>query len=220
IHQLHRPGAPFVFGYGNSPMDLKTVQAAYAHPIGMQTQGGMCDMARYYNLPTWGEAGHGCSKLCDEQAAQEGMFTILMAAMQGCNITHDVGYNNFGLGFSFETLVMNDNAIGMVKEVMKGVEVNEDTLSVDVIKKAGYNGDFLRTKHTREGARTMWRGDLSDFFSYQDWLSQGATSMGERVHAKVERILANHPAPALPQEIDAQIESIIEAAREKAATLD
>lgn len=213
IHQLRNPGAPFVFGYGNSPMDMRTVQAAYAHPVGMQTQGGMCDMARYYGLPSWGEAGHGCSKLPDEQAAQEGMFTIQIAALQGCNVTHDVGYNNFGLGFCLETLVLNDNAISMVKELLKGVEITEETLAVEAIKKTGCNGDFLRSELTRKGARQMWRSELSDYLPYSDWQGQGSLSMSERAHRKVKDIIASHYPEALDPEIDAHIEDIIRRAR-------
>ncbi len=220
VHQLRQPGAPFIFGFGNSPMDMKTIQADYAHPVGMQVQGGMCDMARFYALPNWGEAGHGCSKLPDEQAAQEGMFTIQLAALQGCNITHDVGYNNFGLGFCLETLVINDNAISMVKELMKGVEINEETLAVELIKKTGCQGDFLRSKMSRQGARSMWRSELCDYHSYKDWLAMGATTMGERAHRKVQEILANHQPQPLDPAVDAQIEAIIAAARRRAELLE
>lgn len=220
VHQLRSPGAPFVFGFGDSPMDMKTVQADYAHPVCMQIQGGMCDMARFYNLPSWGQAGEGCSKLGDEQAIQEGTFTIQMAAFQGCNITHDVGYNNFGLGFSFELLVMHNNAIGQVKEAMKGVVVNEETLAVDLIKKTGCHGDFLRSKMTRNGAKAMWRGELNDYNGYKEWLAQGSLSMGDRAHMKVRKLLAEYLPAALPAEVDQKIEAIIEAARKKAAELD
>ncbi|MEG2212994.1 MAG: trimethylamine methyltransferase family protein, partial [Clostridiales bacterium] len=178
------------------------------------------DMARFYNLPNWGQAGEGCSKLPDEQAIQEGSFSLQMAAFQGCNITHDVGYNNFGLGFSFETLVMHNNCIGQIKEMMKGVEVTEETLAVDLIKKTGCNGDFLRSKMSRNGAKLMWRGELNDYHSYKDWQAAGATTMGERAHGKVEKILAEHQPAQLAPAIDQQIESIIEAARKKAAKMD
>ena len=95
-------------------------------PLALQVQNGMCDMARYYKLPSWGEAGDSCSKICDEQSALEAAQLIQMAAVQGCNIIHDVGYMNFGLGFSLEHLVICDEIIGRVKEVMKGVEITEE----------------------------------------------------------------------------------------------
>ena len=213
VHQLRQAGAPFIFGSGDSPMDMKTVQADYAHPVCMQIQGGMCDMARYYNLPCWGQAGEGCSKLADEQAIQEGTFTLQMAALQGSNLTHDVGYNNFGLGFSFETLAMHNNCIGQIKELMKGVEVNEETLAVDLIMQTGCNGNFLRSKMSRQGAKTMWRGQLNDYQAYKDWQAAGSLSMGARAHALVQHILAHHHAPALDPAVDRQIEAILENAR-------
>ncbi len=215
--QTYRPGAPFVFGFGDSPLDLRTVQAAYAHPLGMRVQGGMCDMARFYDLPCWGEAGHGCSKLCDAQAVQEGMFTIEIAALQGCNITHDLGYNNFGLGYSLESLAINDQAVSMVKELFKGVEEDEASLSLEEIMQVGCNGDFLRCKQTRAGARTMWRGQLSDYRSADVWRADGAKSMEQRAHERIQKLLAEHHPQPLTSQVDQAIESILEAARKNAA---
>jgi len=213
IHQLYRPGAPFVYGFGNSPIDMKTVQSAYAVPLSMQIQSGMCDMAHFYNLPSWGEAGHGCSKMSDEQSAMEAMQTIQMAAFQGCNITHDVGYLNFGLGYSLENLVICNEMIGRTKEIMKGVEVNDITLAVDQIKRVGHNGDFLREKETRKNARLMWRGELSDFFTFTDWQARGSNSMGERAHHTVKNLISNYKPEPLNNDTDKKIEAILEKIR-------
>ena len=209
IYQLTNPGGPFVFGTGNSPIDMKTVQSGYALPLGMQIQWGMCDMSHYYDLPSWGEAGHGCAKMIDEQSAIEAMHTLQLAAFHGCNITHDVGYMNFGLGFSLENLVLCDEMISRVKEIMKGVEVNKDTLAVEAIDRVGFGGDFLREKDTLKQARSMWRGELSDFYTFQDWERLGKTSMGERAHKKVKDIIENYKPVSLNQEVDQVIEDIL-----------
>lgn len=216
IYQLTNPGGPFIFGYGNSPMDMRTTQSAYGVPLGMQIQWGMCDMAQYYNLPSWGEGGHGCSKICDEQSALEAMYSLQLAALQGCNLTHDVGYLNFGLGFSLENLVLCDEMISRVKATMQGIVVNEETLSVEAINGVDYGGDFLRDAATRKAAPAMWRGELSDFHSFQDWESLGSKSMGERAHEKVQNIAEAYQPQPLAEEIDQAIEAVLNAAAKKA----
>ncbi|MEG1997839.1 MAG: trimethylamine methyltransferase family protein, partial [Clostridiales bacterium] len=55
-------------------------------------------------------------------------------------------------------------------------------------------------------------GDLSDMNAYSTWFEAGATTMGERAHEKVKKILAEYqPAPLDPQ-ADAAIEAILQAA--------
>ena len=212
IHQLAAPGAPFVYGFGNSPMDMRTLQCCYAMPGAIQIQSGMCEMAHYYNLPCWGEAGNGCSKLCDAQAIEEATQFIQMAALQGCNITHDVGYLDFGLSISLELLVISDDIIARVKEVMAGVEVNEATLSVDEIKQAGYNGNYLRAASTRKAAKEGWRSDLGDYTTYENWCAAGSKTMEERAHEKVKKIIAEYR----PKELDPSIVEKITAIVKKA----
>ncbi|MEG1537858.1 MAG: trimethylamine methyltransferase family protein, partial [Clostridiales bacterium] len=118
IQQVYRPGAPFLYGYCNSPIEMRTVQSVYAAPLALQVQVGMCDMAHYYQLPSWGEAGDSVSKVCDEQSAMEAMQLMQVSAMSGCSLIHDGGYMNFGLGFSLEHLMVCNEIIGRIKEFM------------------------------------------------------------------------------------------------------
>jgi trimethylamine--corrinoid protein Co-methyltransferase len=214
ITQLKSAGAPFLFGYGNGPMDMKTMQSIYASPTEIQIQGGMCDMARFYGLPSWGEAGDGCSKKCDEQSTMECSQFIMMAALQGCNVTHDVGYLDFGLSYSFENLVVCNEIIGRTKATVKELNTDEDYLGYDVIARVGHGGNYLVDKHTYKHLREDWSGDLSDFTSFETWKSKGATSMVDRAHEKVNKILAEHQPKPLPEEINQKIEAILTKARQ------
>lgn len=212
IHQLVNPGAPFVYGFGNAPMDMRTLQCCYALPLAIQIQSGMCAMAHYYNLPCWGEAGNGCSKMCDEQAIEEATQFIQMAALQGCNLTHDIGYLDFGLSYSLELLVISDDIIARTKEVMAGVEVNESTLAVDEIKQAGFNGNYLKAVSTRRAARENWRSSLADYTTYENWVKNGSLSMGDRAHEMVLQIIAEHKPEPLTSEQEEKIEIIVKGA--------
>jgi trimethylamine--corrinoid protein Co-methyltransferase len=213
IHQLKNPGAPFLYGFGNGPMDLKTMQSIYASPTAIQIQGGMCELARFYQLPSWGEAGDGVSKLCDEQSTMEASHFILMAALQGCNVTHDVGYLDCGLSISFEHLAICDEIISRTKATVKELKTDEEYLGYDAIARVGHGGNYILDKHTYDHMREEWRGDLSDFNSYETWHNKGKLSMSERAHQKVKHILSNYQPEPLPAEVDAKIEEILEQAR-------
>jgi len=214
IHQLKNPGAPFLYGYGNSPMDMRTMQAGYAMPMAMQIQGGMCDLARYYDLPTWGEAS-SCSKAVDTQAVMESSQFVLMAALQGCNVTHDIAYLEFGLTYSVEFLVIVNEIIGRTKHIVGDLKTDEDYLGLDAICRVGHGGNYMGDEHTYRHLRENWRGELSDFRGYDDWSKDGSSTMEQRAKAKVKQILASHQPAPLKEDFDKQIAMILQEARQK-----
>ena len=132
-----------------------------------------------------------------------------MAAMQGCNLTHDIGYLDFGLSYSLELLVISDDIIARTKEVMAGVEINEATLSVDEIKQAGYNGNYLRAASTRKAAKEGWRSDLGDYMTYDNWSAAGSKSMGERAHEKVVKLIKEYAPKELDMDVQKKISEIV-----------
>jgi trimethylamine--corrinoid protein Co-methyltransferase len=67
----------------------------------------------------------------DEQAALEAMLSVMMAKLSGANLIHDVGYVESGLTISFEMIVLTDELIAMTNNLMKGIDVNENTLMVE-----------------------------------------------------------------------------------------
>jgi trimethylamine--corrinoid protein Co-methyltransferase len=210
ITQLKNPGAPFVHGGGMSPMDMVSMQPTYAAPEAVMTQAGLCDMGRFYNLPTWGFAGCSASKLPDEQATNEATYYMLMAAMCGTNIIHDVGYLEFGLTYSFDYLVMCDEIIGQIKRLMEGVKVDPEYLAVDAVRRVGPGGHYLGDEHTFRHFRENWMPTgVVDRNTYDVWKANGATTMGQRANAKVKSILENYQPEALDKAIDAKIEAVI-----------
>jgi trimethylamine--corrinoid protein Co-methyltransferase len=209
ITQLKQEGAPFVHGGGMSPMDMISMQPTYASPEAVLEQAGLCDMARYYQLPSWGFAGCSASKLPDEQAVNEATYYLLMAAMCGTNLIHDVGYLEFGLTYSFDYLVMCNEIIGQVKRLMNGIQVDREHLAVDVIRRVGPGGHFLGDRHTFDHFRDNWKPEIVDRNTYEVWQEKGATTMGQRANAQVRNILEQHHPQPLAAEADARIEEVL-----------
>jgi trimethylamine---corrinoid protein Co-methyltransferase len=108
VHQITRPGAPFVFGAGIHHMDMKATQICYASPEFQLTKAAIAELGRWYGLPTWGYAGCSDAKVMDEQAAAEAMLSVVMAQLSGGNLIHDVGYMESGLTCSYEMIVLTD----------------------------------------------------------------------------------------------------------------
>jgi trimethylamine--corrinoid protein Co-methyltransferase len=128
VHQLRNPGAPFVFGAGLHHMDMAAAQICYASPEFQLTKAAIAELGRWYGIPTWGYAGCTDAKVLDEQAALEALLSVLMARLSGANLIHDVGYMESGLTGSFEMIVLTDELIALADNLMKGIEVSNETI--------------------------------------------------------------------------------------------
>lgn len=212
VHQLRRPGAPFVFGAGLHHMDMKAAQICYGSPEFQLTKAAIAQLGRWYGLPTWGYAGCTDAKVMDEQAALEAMLSVLMAKLSGANLIHDVGYMESGLTASFEMIVLTDELITLADHLIKGIEVSEDTLMLDEIDQVGPGGHFLNTEQTLERFRDFWYPDLLDRQNRPEWLEAGGTTLGQRLNARFEEIVQSHRPKPLEAEKKRRLQAVLEEA--------
>jgi trimethylamine---corrinoid protein Co-methyltransferase len=196
VHQLRRRGAPFVFGAGLHHMDMGSMQICYGSPEFQLTKAAIAQLGRWYGLPTWGYAGCSDAKVMDEQAAAEATMSVMMAKFTGANLIHDVGYMESGLTASYEMIVLTDELVAMTDHMMKGIEVNEQTLLVDELHEVGPGGQFLGTDATVKRYREFWFPKVLDRKIRPQWEATGATTLGQRLNAKVRRIIKDYkPRP-------------------------
>jgi trimethylamine--corrinoid protein Co-methyltransferase len=207
LAQLKREGAPIIHSGGYHDLfDMRTMVGIYESPEG---RNGRAELAHYYGLPVFGLAGASDSKLPDQQAAAEASLSMLIEALYGVNLIHDVGYLESGKCNSLEQLVICDEIINYIKRFMQGVEVSEETLALDLIHKLGPQGDFLSTKHTRKHYSEDWYPKLFDRATYESWKSAGGKSLRESANERIESILKNHHPEPLPDEIQQAVDLIV-----------
>ncbi|RLG89416.1 trimethylamine methyltransferase [Candidatus Bathyarchaeota archaeon] len=210
IAQLVSEGTPIILSTARpSYVDMRTM----VMPYGTGTGGiSGIELNHYYDLPAFSTGGATDSKLLDEQAIFEATMTLYGATLRGGNMIHDMGYMESGLTGSLELLVIEDEIVSWIKACMKGLEINEETLALDVIHEHALSGDFMRAKHTVRHVREGWQPRLIDRQNYEQWKASGGTSMRERARAKIEEILAEEPRHVLPRDVEERIKAIAERA--------
>lgn len=209
VHQLTNPGAPYIFGAGLHHMDMKAAQICYASPEFQLTKSAIAQMGRKYGIPSWGYAGCTDAKVFDEQASMESLLSVMMAKFSGANLIHDVGYMESGLTCSFEMIVLTDELIALTDNLMKGIEINADTLMLDEIHNVGPGGHFLNTEQTMNRFKDFWYPGLIDRSIRPTWLDEGATTLGERLNTRVKEILAEHEVEPLDPEKKRRVQEIL-----------
>jgi trimethylamine--corrinoid protein Co-methyltransferase len=175
----------------------------------MLTMAAMAELAQYYALPAWGYAGCSDAKTFDAQAAADTAEWVLMAALSGSNLVHDVGFLESGLTSSFDQLVFADEVIAKCARMVAGLVVDEESLATRAIAEVGQGGHFLGHRHTAEHFRENWPCGLEDRTNHGSWVAAGSRTMAQRVRAKVLELLDTHEPPKLPGDVDAELVRLV-----------
>jgi trimethylamine--corrinoid protein Co-methyltransferase len=208
IAQLKREGAPVILTGGvNDMLDMRTTVDAYADPTNRVM---LVELAHRYDLPIFGLTGCSDSKLPDEQAAAEAAFSIILETLAGAQMAHDVGYLEGGMTNSIEQIVICDELIAYTKQFMRKLEINADTLALDLIDQVGPDGDYLSADHTLNHFRQDWYPKLFDRRNYEDWKNAGGKTLRQRAQEKALKLLSSHKPEPLPADIQARIDEIVE----------
>jgi len=213
ILQLKKRGAAVCIGSVPEAMDLRTARPPYGGPEMSLFSAALADVCRYLGLPFMGTSGASEAKVLDLQAAIECTTQTVLSGLSGATLVHDVGFLDCAQIGSLETLVMNDEIIAMTKRILRGIEISDDTLMLDLIDQIGPGGEFMSVPETAKRCRAeIWNPTLMDRQPYDNWLAAGAQTMSERIHTKLKKILTKHQPPPLPEGAAEKIEAILQAA--------
>lgn len=205
--QLINPGCPVICGSVGSITDLRSL----GHLSGPIERGminaGVSQMAQHYKLPYYSTAGMTDSKVVDAQAGYESGMMNLLVAMSGANYIHDAaGLMEFDLTASYEKLVMDNEIIGRCHRVLRGIEVTDETIALDVMLKVGPGGDYLGEDHTVQHMRSEFaKSTVSDQDHREKWEANGAQDTFVRAHEIAETLLAEHQPMGIDPQADKEI---------------
>ena len=212
MHQLRAKGAPIVSGFGMSTMDMRTSTCIYGCPEYRLALSACADLYHYYGLPMWGTAGASDANCLDQQAGMEWAVSIMVDAMHGANLVHDIGYLGQGLIGHPGGLVMCDEIISYVKRFVRGFDLDDVHIGLDVIREVGPGGEFLSTDQTMKMYKTEhWLPEQCNRDNLDTWLMKGGKDWAAMCTEKAREILKTHiPAPLS----DAAAAALIEIRRE------
>ncbi len=197
LHQLRAKGAPIVSGFGMSTLDMRTSSCIYGCPEYRLALSACADLYHHYGLPMWGTAGVSDANCLDQQAGMEWAVSIMMDAMHGANLVHDIGYLGQGLIGHPGGLVMCDEIISYVKRFVRGFDLDDVHLDLDLIREVGPGGEYLATEQTREMFKTEhWLPHQCNRDNLDTWKMKGRKDWAEISTEKAREILKTHtPEP-------------------------
>jgi trimethylamine--corrinoid protein Co-methyltransferase len=139
----------------------------------------------------------------------------LLPALAGANLIYGLGMIEMGMTIDYGQLVLDNEFAKMIKFLLNGIPVNDDTLAVDVIQEVGIGKDFLSHDHTFKHMRSQSQPVLIDRNMREDWEASGSTDIYQRAQDKARHILETHKPDPLPDGVLAKLRSIVEEAEEE-----
>jgi trimethylamine---corrinoid protein Co-methyltransferase len=132
-----------------------------------------------------------------------------VAALAGANLIYGAGMIESGVTIDYAQLVLDDEIARMVKQVVAGIPVRDDTLLVDDIKRVGAFGDFLSLESTYARMREQSQPRIMDRRVREDWEADGSLDARARAQARAREILEGHRPEPLPDDVVREIDRIV-----------
>ena len=203
------PQHPAIFGTWPFVSDLRT--GAMSGGSGEQAvlMAACGQMGRFYGLPTGIAAGMADAKTPDAQSGYEKAYTNTLAAHSGANLIYEsAGMHASLLGVSYESMVIDNDMLGAINRTVRGIEVNDETLSLDAMRDVCVDGPnhYLGHEQTLGLMQKEYiYPEIGDRRSPKEWVEAEKPVLLESARARVDDILANHFPDTISAELDAEI---------------
>jgi trimethylamine--corrinoid protein Co-methyltransferase len=138
-----------------------------------------------------------------------------LPALAGANLIYGLGMIEMGMTIDFGQLVMDNEFARMIKFVLHGVPVNDETLAVDAIREIGIGKNFLGHISTFNHMKSQSQPQLIDRKMRERWTAAGSTDMHQRAIEEARHILETHKPDPLPDGVLAALRAIVEEAEEE-----
>lgn len=213
LTQIVNPGAPVrLMGYAGSS-DMRSGDFTFASPETTLMAGALAQMLQLYGVP---HAVHGSttrSNALDAQVGYETGMLNLFSALSGADIVIEAtssALENTETSYP-EQAIIGDEICSFINRIIKGIEVSQETLALDVIREVGAGGEFLTHPHTMEHFKhEQWDSQLGNRIRREPWEEAGSKDIQARAKDRLKEILSTHQPKPLDPDVQRKLQEIVE----------
>jgi trimethylamine--corrinoid protein Co-methyltransferase len=206
--QLAHPGAPVFYAAAQTAADLRNGSYTGGGPEDFLFGAATNILSDFYNIPLSMGAFATGAKEPNWQAGIENSLSTFMASIVMSDMLLGVGLLHGSRIWSFEQMLMDCEIFEIVRRIMAGITINDDTLALDVIQEVGPGGNYLSQRHTRKYMRDLWVPQFMDRRPYDTWLEQ-QDGARDWARAKAKEILSTHKPEPFDEQLSVELSQII-----------
>jgi len=208
VMNIVKPGSAINFGMWPFISDLRT--GAFSGGSGEEAlvMAACAQLCNHYGFITSMASGMTDSKTMDAQAGYEKAITTTALALSGANLVAAYpGIVGSLLGQSFEGMVIDNDMLGNVQRLLRGIEVTDETLSYEVIESTVFGiGHYLNQPQTLELMQKEYLyPEVADRRTPGEWEVTGKEDIYELAHVKARQTLSNYYPDYISPQADARI---------------
>ena len=196
LTQLAREGTPFLYGGTSSLSSMQSGALMIGAPAYWSLMEATVRLGHWLGVPVRAGGSVTDAHVPDAQAGIESalaMDTVLRAGAQ--YVLHAAGILSSFNCFSPEKFVIDDEVLSGIRVARRPIEVDDETLALDVVRAAGPGGTVLSHAHTRRHARDGMRRTIMNRAPYETWRAQGAQDLAATAEARVAELLESYEPP-------------------------
>lgn len=208
------PGASVIYCSRINPIDMRTGVAWWGgSDMGMA---GACATQLAHRSGLKSNVYGLCTSAAtlDPKFAYEKFANALMPALAGADILSGAGTMDSGMTATLAGAVLDSEMISLIHHILRGYNVNEETLAFDLMNKVILSNDIFldqthTVKHLRDG--TLWFPEISDRAIKTDGDAQ--VSVATLAHDQALDLIKTHKTDPLPETVSRDLAEIMEQAR-------
>ncbi len=211
LAQLVQKGTPCIYCGCSTIMDMRIGTVSIGAPELGILSAGIAKLAQFYKLPSWVGGGGADSKVPDAQSAYEFSLSAMLAALAGANISFGAGVIESGMTFDYAKFIMDVEQLRRIMIVLKGIEISDMTIDLNIINEVGPGGEFISHHSTLQGMHKLSQARLFDRQTRDVWLSEhDGRDLTDRAYEEALKILDSHKPAPLPDGVADAVREIIE----------
>ena len=210
VAQLAKPGTKVIYAGHPVILDMHTSIASMGNTDVGLLAAALVDLGKSYGIPTASNGLTTDSHACDEQAALEKLITGYLAVLSGAALNGGAGSLAAVGTASLEQLIIDDDIYERILRMCEGIDVNPDTLGLEVIAAVGPSRQFLAEPHTLKYLRQeFFPSKLATRLNPEAWMEAGAKDSAEVAAGRVKAILSGAPEVRLEPHVVAELSHIV-----------
>ena len=216
MSQLFQPGNPVLTDSpGGSMLDMTTGQPKYSSIEAILAMVSGVQIAKdIFQAPTRRLGWCSDAYIPDGQAVMEVSLRAILTALAGLDVIGSAGRLASLTAISYVQLILDDTLASILKRILRGVVVDEDTMAWQDILATAPGGHFLDIAHTLKHCRDALRPGLLDIPSREPWMAEGSKDLATRAADKYEELKKGMKPLELPEEVKKELRRIVKHADE------
>lgn len=210
IGQLAKSGAPLIWGGSPAILDMKQGTTPMGAIETMMINLGDVEMGKFLKMPTHAYMGLSDSKVPDTQAGFEAGMGALLAGLAGVNMVSGPGMLDFESTQSIEKLMIDNEIVGMVKRLLRGVEDYGAPFASDILKDFDDKEELLSHPSTLKLFRKelFMAGPIIDRLSRDAWKQNGSKSARKRAKEQALKLIDKGPLKPIDDTLAKELEAV------------